>query len=164
MNKLLILLLLFSLSSLLANEVKAHKKLPLARSLPLLKTIESAAMHLGSGPTEVYVFVDPNCPHSRNFISLISESKKMQKNYHYLIFLYSLKRMHSEALVQTIYQSNNPLKMTIDVMLNKKAPTLVQTTKSDVKIAKIAHVAQEIDVYKRPYLVLIKHPRKEEKN
>jgi len=68
---------------LYANEPQERPKLPLSQSLPYLQTIEHDALILGEGPTKVYVFVDPYCPNSRNFLSLIDENSKMRSKYTY---------------------------------------------------------------------------------
>lgn len=164
MKTLILFVLLLSTTFLCANEVAEHKKLPLSKSLPYLQSIEDQAMHIGSGPIKVYVFLDPLCPNSRNFLSLINESKKMQSRYHYYLFLYTLERFHSEDLVRSIYNSADPLKSALKVMVHKETLSPNQATKSDHKIQSIADVAQKIDVYKRPYLVLVKKPKKRKSN
>ena len=144
----------------IANDVIEHKKLPLEVSLPHLQTIEDMALRLGNGPVKVYVFVDPLCPHSRNFLSLIYESKKMQERYSYYLFLYTLPRFHSEKIVAGIYQSETPLKQLIEIMLHGKTIKINKNIKVASKIHKIAQVAETIDVYKRPYLVMVKSKKK----
>ncbi len=153
-------------TSLAANDVKEHTKLPLEVSLPLLKTIESSAIRMGNGPVEVHVFIDPLCPHSRNFIEMIAESEKMKSRYSYRFYLYTLPRMHSEAIVATIYDDDDPLALLLDVMVNKKEVVVKSVSNQAVtqKIDAIAKTAQQLDVYKRPYLIMVKKPKKKREN
>ncbi len=151
---------------LMANDVEKHEKLPLEVSLPILETIEGSALHMGEGPVKVHVFIDPYCPHSCNFIEMIAESDKMRSRYSYNFYLYTLPRMHSEEMVATIYASKDPLALLLDVMVAKKK---VQTDKvSDQtiyqKIDNIAEAAKKLDVYKRPYIIMVKEPTEKREN
>lgn len=149
-------------STLFSNEIKEHAKLPLSVSLPYLTNLESDALTLGNGVTKVYVFVDPFCPHSRNFLSMIAESEKMQERYSYYIFLYTLPRMKSEAMVSTIYASEKPLETLLDVMVRHVDVTPAVYVNVGDKVKRIAEVAKKIDVYKRPYLIMVKKPKKKQ--
>jgi hypothetical protein len=147
---------------LLADDVMEHKKLPLQQSLPIVQTIEKSALRMGTGPVKVYAFVDPLCPHSRNFVEMIAESEKMRKGYSYYFYLYSLPRMHSEAMVATIYESDNPVELLLDVMVRHKKVQVKKITEKSVfqKIEAISAVAEKLDVYKRPYIIMVKKPKK----
>ena len=164
--KKLILLVLFIYSASYANTlVVERKKLPLSQSLPLLKSIDKHAMHIGRGAVDVYVFIDPHCPRSQEFITLISQNMKMQSIYHYHIFLYELKRFKTKALIEAIYASRDPKNVMIRIMVDKKIikKDLLKDKKSLKtvrKIEAIKSVAGRIDVYKRPYLVLVKKRKK----
>ncbi|HFU74583.1 MAG TPA: hypothetical protein ENK65_03420, partial [Helicobacteraceae bacterium] len=114
----LLSLMVMSLTSLSANEPVEHEKLPLSESLPYLETIESQALRIGNGPVKVYVFVDPLCPHSRNFLSLISQSEKMKSRCAYYLFLYTLPRFKSYKEVASIYGAKKPLNTLIDFMVH----------------------------------------------
>jgi len=140
---------------------KKYKKLPLSVSLPYLKSIQSHAINLGKGPVDIYVFIDPKCPRSQEFITLISQSKKMQSLYSYHIYLYELKRFHSKPLIESIYGSKNSLQALLDVIVYKKTLKKVPL-KDDVKskIISLENVGKRLDVYKRPYLVLVRKGKK----
>ncbi len=147
---------------LLADDVIGHKKMPLQQSLPIVQTIENSALRMGTGPVKVYAFVDPMCPHSRNFVEMIAESEKMRAGYSYYFYLYSLPRMHSEAMVTTIYDNANPVELMLDVMVRHKKVQVQKTAAKSVfqKIEAIASVAEKLDVYKRPYIIMVKKPKK----
>jgi len=163
----LLYLLLFSTvmfsMQVLAGEKSVHKKVPLETAVPLLKSIEDYAMHMGRGARDVHIFVDPLCPHSQNLIEMISTSEKALSRNSYSIYLYTLKRLHSEQSVLAIYSSEDPLSSMLTVMVDKENVTAHDTSKDEVitEIEAIAKVAEELDVYKRPYLIFVKKPKKE---
>lgn len=156
------LLCIIITAQLSANDAIEHKKLPLQQSLPLVQAIESSAVRMGDGPVKVYAFVDPMCPHSRNFVEMIAESEKMRTRYSYYFYLYTLPRLHSEAMVATIYDNDNPKELLLDVMVRHKVVPEKETTDGSVfqKIRAIATVAEKLDVYKRPYIIMVKKPKK----
>lgn len=152
--KIVLFSFIFSVSLLFAAE-GAHGHLPYAKSIELVKSIQHEAIVLGSGDKAVYVFVDPLCPHSRKFISMVSRHPKMLSKYRYYIFLYSIPRLHSEATVAAIYASPDPVEALLEVMVDQKAMEGdVDVTRT--LVSKIARIAEKIDVYKRPYLIMAK--------
>lgn len=127
-------------------------------TMALLESIENYAMVYGEGEKKIYVFVDPKCPHSQDFISMINDNAKMRTMYRYYIFFYELKRFNSHNLIAAIYGSAAPLQRTLEVMVGGKE---MQTSnqiepKIETKIGDIARVADEIGVSKRPYLIIAK--------
>jgi len=155
-----ILLVFFLLSaSVFANEpLITKKKAPLSVALPLLKGIDQYAIVIGSGPTHMYAFIDPVCPRSREFVSMIVESAKMQERYTYHFFYYELTRFHSKNLIGTVYSAKNPLEMMKTVMVDAKEVSVLTTFSSAItkEINAIADVAEKLDIYKRPYLFVVK--------
>lgn len=155
--KLLFITSLLTFVSQAHEPLREHKKLPLRIALPYLKSIQSSAINLGNGPVDIYVFVDPKCPRSQEFVSLISENKKMQKMYSYHLYLYELKRFNSKSLIESIYSSKKPLKALQSIMVEKKiVAKRVKTVEAAQKISRIEKVGQRLDVYKRPYLILVR--------
>lgn len=148
----IVLLLCIVTTQINASEYTNNQK------LALLQPIEHHAMIYGDGDRKVYVFVDPKCPHSRDFITMINESSKMRSSYRYYIFFYELKRFHSHDLIAAIYASPSPLQRTLEVMVgDKEIPTDIRIDpKIDAKIDDIARVADTIDISKRPYLIIMK--------
>lgn len=147
---LLFLLLLVCFSY--AKELSTKEKLSLVRS------IEPLAMQYGEGNIKAYVFVDPKCPHSRDFISMIHDNEKMRKIYHYYIFFYELKRFNSHKLIGTIYASSSPLQKMLEVMAGGKEiePLSSLSPQIEEEISDIEHVATALGVNKRPYLIIAK--------
>lgn len=132
----------------------ANKKLSIHDALPHLSTIEPYALHVGYGHSRVYVFVDPLCPHSQDFIELIMDSQKMQKKYSYSIFLYHLYKFDSKNVINYIYSCQNRLECLKEVMLEHhlhqdrhKQPSFIET---------IEKKAKALGVDKRPYLFIQK--------
>ncbi len=151
-----------SLLPVSAADGVVHKKLPLSQSLPFLKSIQDDAIRMGDGPVKVHVFVDPLCPHSRNFVEMIVESEKMRHKYSYYFYLYTLKRMHSEAMVFAIYHSKDPLASMKAMMVDHEENTPFKSKDENAStiISRIEKVAEKLDVYKRPYMVMVKKPKK----
>ncbi|MBT8348126.1 MAG: hypothetical protein HKP62_01600, partial [Sulfurovum sp.] len=125
-------------------------------SVSLLQNIHNDAITLGSGKKLVYVFIDPLCPHSRKFITMISKNPKMLSKYQYRLFLYSIPRMKSTDVVSAIYISENSIKKLLEIMVEEKVHYAKGDTITKAKVNRIATVAQEMDVYKRPYIFIIK--------
>jgi len=158
----LFLLIGLTIIPLMAVEKSVHKKLPLSKSLPILETIKDDALHLGTGERKVYLFIDPLCPHSQDFMDLIANNEKLLLRNNYNIYLYTLKRLHSEKIVTAIYMSKDPMQVLMDVMIsNDKIKVEVEPTQDVLsKIVAIEGVAEKLDVYKRPYLILTKKPKR----
>ena len=146
------LILFFSAVQINAAELTNKQK------MALLQPIEQHAMIYGEGERKVYVFVDPKCPHSRDFIVMINENIKMRSMYRYYIFFYELKRFNSHDLIRTIYTSATPLQRTLEVMVGGKEIPIESRNelKIEAKIDDIARVADMIGVSKRPYLIITK--------
>lgn len=161
-NTFFFLLFVLLLGSLAANEpLISKKKAPLSVALPLLKSIDPYAILIGNGPTHLYAFIDPVCPRSREFIEMVLENKKMQKSYTYHFFYYELKRFHTKNLIGTIYTEKEPFKMMKKVMLDKLEVPLVKKLSAKVqrKMDDISKVAEQLDIYKRPYIFVVKQEK-----
>jgi hypothetical protein len=154
-----VFLFVFFVSTLFASEpLIEKKKAPLAVALPLLKSIDHNAIVIGTGPIDMYAFIDPLCPRSQDFVSMIVENKKMQKRYTYHFFYYELKRFNSKGLIAKIYEQDNPLTLMKKIMIEhvEIKPVKVLTDSVQKKIDEIAAVAIKLDIYKRPYLFVVK--------
>lgn len=134
------------------------KELSAAQMIALIRPIEPLALQYGTGNIKAYVFVDPKCPHSRDFISMLYDSDKIRSIYRYYIFFYELKRLHSHDLIGTIYASQAPLQQTLGVMVGEKEIEEQKSfpAKVNERIEAIEAVAQAIGVNKRPYLIIKK--------
>lgn len=134
------------------------KDLSTKQKVALLQPIEHYAMQYGEGNIKVYVFVDPKCPHSQDFISMLFDSPKMRTIYRYYIFFYELKRFNSHNLIGTIYTSSAPLQRLLEVMVGKKELNELQEfePKINERINAVENVAEQIGVLKRPYLIIAK--------
>ncbi len=135
---------------------KEHIHLSYDKSASLLQTIQKDAIVLGNGHKLVYVFIDPLCPHSRKFITMVSENPMMLSKYQYHLFLYSIPRMKSTDVVSAIYMSENPLETLLEIMVEEDVHYEKGNLGTKEKINRITEVAEEMDVYKRPYIFIIK--------
>jgi len=142
-------------SFLFSNEQQAHSHLSYDVSLSLLQTIHNDAILYGYGKKVVYVFVDPLCPHSRKFFTMISENPKMISKYQYRIFLYSIPRMNSADVVSAIYLSKNPVETLLQIMVKDKIHHEKGSNVSKVKVDRIENVAKEMNVHKRPFIFIV---------
>lgn len=159
MSKLLILFLLVLSSTLMANEALiSKKKVPLRIALPLLKSIDMYSIVIGTGPIHMYAFIDPVCPRSRDFVEMIFDNKKMQTSYTYHFFLYELERFHTKNLIAKIYNAKDPLVVMQKIMVKKEETSGLMSIPQEIefKINQISKVATELDIYKRPYLFVVK--------
>lgn len=151
------ILLFITLFFPISSEIYAAE-LTNKQKVVLIEPIEHQAMIYGEGEKRVYVFIDPKCPHSRDFISMLYENEKMRSVYRYYIFFYELKRFNSHNLIATIYSSSEPMQKTLEVMVGgKEIPSTPRLDpKIEAKIDTIADVADKIGVSKRPYLIIVK--------
>lgn len=153
------LLFVLLVTSSVANEpLISKKKAPLSIALPLLKSIDQHAIIIGNGPIHMYAFIDPVCPRSREFVEMIFENAKMQQTYTYHFFYYELTRFHTKNIIGTIYTEKEPLEMMKKIMIDKIEVPLVEQLSAKVldEIDAISKVAQKLDIYKRPYLFVVK--------
>ena len=120
MIKAIILTLFLICTVLCANEQKEHKHLPYDVSASLLQSIDNDAIILGNGKKLLYVFIDPLCPHSRKFITMVSKNPKMLSKYQYHLFLYSIPRMKSTEVVSAVYMSADPIETLLQIMVEDK--------------------------------------------
>ena len=148
----IVLLLMLSIADSFAAELSTK------RMVSMIRPLEQYAMQYGDGDIKAYVFVDPKCPHSRDFISMIHDNEKMRGIYRYYIFFYELKRFNSHKLIGTIYSASSPLQKMLEVMVGGKELESLPSLSSQVEeeISDIDHVAAELGVNKRPYLIIAK--------
>ncbi|PHR55100.1 MAG: hypothetical protein COA44_11250 [Arcobacter sp.] len=147
-----------------ANEpLIQKKKVPLVIALPLLKSIDQYSISIGTGPTQMYAFIDPVCPRSRDFVEMIFENTKMQKLYTYHFFFYELERFHTKALIADIYNSANAIDEIKKIMVKKEEVQGLKMIPKNIQeeMDAISDIAKQLDIYKRPYLFVVK-PKKEE--
>lgn len=136
----------------------AQEAMSTASALRLLEPLKPDAIELGNGPVEIFVFIDPNCKFSRQFIDAIHRNEKMLGNYHYYLFLYGLPRLKSDKAIAAIYAAALPEKAMIDYMLEAKNMENIEP-RSPVpppRIERIKAAAEAIGVDRRPYMILKK--------
>ena len=155
MLRTIILSLGLMLTLLLSNEQKETKHFSYDQSLSILQTIHDDAIILGSGKKQIYVFVDPLCPHSRKFITMVSKKPKMLSKYRYHILLYSIPRLKSEDVVSAVYLSPNPMDTLLQIMVEDKVHHEKSNEKTQAKVSRIETVAKEMHVNKRPYIFIV---------
>lgn len=123
----------------------------------LMDSISQYAIRIGSGPNKIYTFVDPLCPKSQLFVGMITERQDLQEKNSYYIFLYRLRKFDSDAHIQYIAQSNDPLNALKEIMLDEDysgLETFVARPQTLSKIKKVAKIAEEMQIKRRPYLLI----------
>jgi len=153
-----VLALLLIVTVVQADPANAHTRLPYKTAMALLEGISQDAIVLGTGRTDVYVFVDPLCPHSRKFITMVSQNGQMLSKYRYHVYLYSIPRLRSQTTVAAIFASAQPEKSLLQVMVGHEGRTAEPTETTQKRVEAIAEVARKMDVYKRPYLIVALRP------
>jgi hypothetical protein len=158
-NKAIVLLLLTLSSILQSNEpLIQKKKVSIGIALPLLKSIDHYSITVGTGPTQMYAFIDPVCPRSRDFVEMILENTKMQKLYTYHFFFYELERFRTKALIADIYNSTNAIEKMKKIMVKKEEVQGLKVIPDEIQkeMDAISNIAKKLDIYKRPYLFVVK--------
>jgi len=124
-------------------------------TLVFLDKIKPYAIVFGTGKREVHVFIDPYCPVSQHYLSVVFENRKrkFRKNtYHF--YLYEIKRRNSKEMIQTILSAESRKEMLKTVMVDNDIVFINEESDVDEEIKKIEKTAQQIGVYKRPYVLI----------
>ena len=147
----LFLILLLSIALLSAEEPQ-----------PILDSISQHAIRIGDGKTSnMYVFIDPLCRHSKKYIKDITLNEELQKKNSYYIFLYRLPKFESEKLIQYIYQSEDPREALEDIMIYEDEidfDDFKVSTKTLKTINQIAFVGKVFKIDRRPYVIKLPSP------
>ena len=121
----------------------------------LLESIQEHGIKIGDGKLKTcYVFVDPMCPHSKNFIRLITKDPMLQLQNTYYVFLHKLSKFDSAKLIHYIYTAENQEKALTDVMVKNETVVLDNFTlgpKLSENIQNITNVGKSLDIKIRPY-------------
>lgn len=123
----------------------------------MLEAISHNAINIGTGNmSDVYVFLDPLCSASRALIKQINANKLLQISNTYHIFLYRLPRLDSEKTMQYIYQSDDPQKAIIEIMVDEDIVdfTNFKANEKTLKmLVEVSEVAKKLDMKFRPYMI-----------
>lgn len=158
----LILLVLFLHPLFLSSGDKPHKKLPEAELRPILEDIKPYAITYGEGRKEVHVFIDPMCTLSKEYMKWVTTNERLKKRYTYYIYMYKLKKYDSMNLMRYIYSQDYRFPVLKQVMVDNILPdtrNVKPNPDQEKMIAEIARAAKEIDVYKRPYFIILRREK-----
>jgi len=136
---------------------KEHIILPLSKTLPELKTIDKYAITIPGGKNIIYVFVDPFCHYSQDFIKrAISPENNLIKSYTYKVFLLKLNKFESASTIKSILSSKDKYKALTNFMVNHEKIVSGNTNSKDVEkiIEKVSIIGNNLDIYKRPYMII----------
>jgi len=98
--------------------------------------LKNAALVWGKGKTRVVLFIDPDCPFSREVVNFLM-SPEFEKKVKLYVFLYPLQKIHPHAYQHSlnILCSKNKSKTLIDYARGKNVPEYC-TTQAEVNKAK----------------------------
>jgi hypothetical protein len=128
--------------------------------LPLLEPLKSDAIEIGEGMKDAFVFVDPKCLKSADFLDAIRENATLRKQFHYYIFLYDMPQVPSAEVINAVYSAPSPKDAMFTYMLKRKR--LSQETNrtpaaAQERIKRIKNAAERIGIDKTPYLIVNKN-------
>ena len=155
MMKKLILILFLITSILSAGEEQEHNIPSYDLSLSLLQNIQDDAIVYGEGKKIIYAFIDPLCPYSRKFITLVAKNPKMISKYQYHLFLYSVPRLKSTDVVSAIYTSKSPIKTLLKIMIEEEVQNDEGNETTKAKVSRIEKVGKALNIMKRPYIFIV---------
>jgi hypothetical protein len=116
-----------------------------------------ASVVVGNGDKSIYVFIDPLCSMSQEFVETLYNNKLYKSDqFKIYLFLYHLDRKPSIKHIYTIMESDEPEITLKDIMISKNVPLNLcddPSTETINKIHAIETLAQKISVYKRPYII-----------
>jgi len=137
---------------------KEHIILPLSKTLPEIKTIDEYAITVPGGKNTIYVFVDPFCHYSQDFVEVATDkNNKLRKTYTYKIFLLKLNKFKSMKTIRKILDSKDRLKALTNFMIKHKnldTNSTISNIEVDTIISEVQKVGKKLDIYKRPYLII----------
>lgn len=138
-------LFLFLMSTLLWGEPSRSE----------LQRMERDAIVFGNGWNTIYVFVDPMCPNSKNFIDSIQSNSKVQKENTYFVFLYRINMFDSDDVINAIYRSTDPKHALLEVMVFNHSLKEEKTNDEILeKRKRIENIALKTAMKRRPYLIM----------
>ena len=124
-------------------------------TLSVLEKIKSYAIVFGEGKREVHVFIDPYCSVSQHYLSTLLKSPEQRfKKSTYYFYLYELKSEDSKEAIQTILGADNKKEMLKAVMVDEDIFFMDEEHDVEAQINEITKAAQQIGVYKRPYIII----------
>jgi hypothetical protein len=123
----------------------------------VLASISHTAIVYGNGPKQIHSFIDPKCEMSRRYMRFVMKKKSMLERYTYYFYLLELERLDSEGYIGYILDAQEPEKLLVSIMLDDYRPEHAQEylpgDKSETVIQDIKEAAEQIGVYKRPYII-----------
>lgn len=155
MMKTLILIFFLLTTFLSADTEEEHTIPPYDLSLSQIQTIDADAIVYGDGEKTIYAFIDPLCPYSRKFISLVAKNPKMISKYQYHLFLYSVPRLKSTDAVSAIYTSKNPIQTLLKTMVDEDVTYDEGNETTKARVGRIEKVGKTLNIMKRPYIFII---------
>lgn len=120
-----------------------------------LKELESDAIVFGNGPNRAYVFIDPLCHNSQNYMDfLISNNALLRKNTYY-VFLHRLEKFDSDELIDSIYMADDSKDSLLKSMILHEEIPIKKASQSVINMrSRISDAAHKTAMTRRPYLLI----------
>jgi hypothetical protein len=145
----------FIVSTLFSAQLQMQQRLSPQATKQILESIKPYGIVFGNGEREVHVFIDPNCPVSRQYVtSLFDHHQKRFKENTYYFYLYKLKDQDSAEIIQTLLGADNKPQMLKAVMVDDEIFLPEDEPSVDKIVDKIREAAEAIGVNKRPYILI----------
>ena len=152
-QKILLITSLF-LFQLYALEPEYKQLLSPKETMLHLETIKKHAIVFGEGEQAVHVFIDPYCPFTQKYLTLLLENSQQKfKENTYYFYLYKLKNGDSTEAIQTIMSAENKKEMLLAITIEDDF-FIDENIGVEMKIRAIADTAKKIGVNKRPYILI----------
>jgi len=142
-------LLLLSLLSLLFGASETEE----------LAALKGDAIVIGEGATDAYVFADPKCLYSQDFIDTIVHNAALRRRFRYHVFLFNMPQVDSTEVIDAIYAAPSPeAAMQTYMLRHEPLPHTVPTPAERAKIERIKEAAEWLAIEKTPFILLDKKP------
>jgi hypothetical protein len=136
-------------------DVKKKQLLSPQDTLKELSALKKYAVVIGNGPKEVHSFIDPYCELSQQYLKFIyARNAVMLKKYTIYLYLYELQGKNSSQMIDTILSSEYQETMLKSVMIAHEDVLNQSDDEAEEAVEAIAHSAQKIGVFKRPYIII----------
>lgn len=123
----------------------------------MLHALKRDAIVIGHGKKDAYVFVDPKCHRSAEFLEAVLESEKLQETFRYYLFVFDMPQVDSHKVVNAVYNAEVPLEaLKTYMLLRKRISQESDATPQSARerIERIEQTAKTIGIDHTPYLIV----------
>lgn len=151
--------LTFFLTTLLSLTLSGVQMQPKERGI--LYPLKRDSIRIGHGPREAFVFIDPKCHRSAEFLEAVLDSEKLQSTFRYYLLVYDMPQVDSHRIVNAVYSAPDPLAALKTYMLERQKIGLEDgAVPPEVRrrIERVREAAEAIGLDHTPYLIMSSKP------